>query len=263
MLYKMKVLIVSPKRSVNYIGNLSIDYLYENIGRLQDNDMVWSYLKTIARYEKETSELFSNFFKQYPDQYYSRDMRKNYIFRQIVGKMGLTIDKMDDKDMDQIALNLIKTHYFPVANFYGDVFSADTDWDNLYTDYEYREKAKCHILMKDNVYVGHIYSWEKYHRITRWETDPNTLLAQYIRTSLLNHLYESVGERVKGVAYYLIDSVVQYAKIIGKTSVSVIMPLSSMTYILVKYGFKEGRYFIFDVSKKSNITLEEYKIQIY
>ena len=150
------------------------------------------------------------------------------------GFMELDDYYINTTSIDSIQNDLI--HIFLNEHHNLNEYNLDDDiYDNLENTYDMDtsrrlafdpklENKRINILLHDNYYLGHIYSW-KYR---------DYVLAVGIRTTLDN----VVSRKYRGVGMTLIDSLVEYTKL--SSSILVIdNPYEIMQSILLKYGFNE------------------------
>lgn len=239
----MKVFVLNIKEKLKE-SREDIGKIFRTIG-YQEEDTMKSYLYSIIKYEEKTSQLLTGFIISFEGTMRREKIQDELMKNFIINETGVDLER------------LIKL-YQPVKDSYYDVFGKDERFLGKPQEFQ---NLHCHVATKEGKYLGHVYSWTSYKPNIGWpETSKNTLLVQGIRSSLLNFLLKSTERDVKQISYVLIDSTIAFAKFSRKETVSVVMPLSVMMQILEKYGFKSGRYYIFNVDHEPLIVIPDYRL---
>lgn len=114
------------------------------------------------------------------------------------------------------------------------------------------------ILSYNSRYYGHVYIVDN-NNVDNDIVEPISIVG--IRSSIYNLLCENHGfQRIKGIAYYILDSYLLLAKLLNLDVITIEHPIGNMVQIARKFGF--DRNFYFETNKKPNVKVDSYNIKI-
>lgn len=115
------------------------------------------------------------------------------------------------------------------CNDYTEIISRDQDalnYDEIKVD------LYAHVLIYNNIYQGHIYSWLS-------DTDPNYCFAMGIRNRFDAIFTRYLENNLKNVFHYLLESVRRFALSKGANKIIITYPKSIMIKLLPALGFEK------------------------
>lgn len=113
---------------------------------------------------------------------------------------------------------------------YLEVFDRDAD---AYAQKNFDTKPYAVVLLKDDIYIGHIYTWIS-------PREPSICLAIGIRASISEIPKKQLGLKTSAISSMLLEGVRQFALHKRAKEIVVVWPLANMVPILKNLGFKEA-----------------------
>lgn len=152
----------------------------------------------------------------------------NPAFNDIVAIGRLDQDQgivLDEYKITQSKSELCKK-YIDRAYDYSEVFSRDQD---AFEQENFNVKLYAIVLLRDNQYYGHIYTW--------LSPISSTVLAMGIRNRVDSIFIKGTEDDLPGVSRYLLEGVRQFALSKGSAIMSIVHPRPIMQQILPHFGF--------------------------